>query len=219
MKVEEKYVDFQVLDLTAPLDDEDTFYDALDKVTGLCEDGSEVFVEFADVVCIRIIPEISDTPRKGCKLDIPTTFYPDRYTEAWTEPVHVIKKQIQEKRYLIDDIEVKEDKLKKFMSSKIGSIRNPPVYEPKFLLEYTLEYLSAAELPATSSTDDVPEDISAEPQDNSTPESQQDTAMESQNNLAMELQSEASEISHMLKHILSQLEEKLNGMIQLHEQI
>lgn len=215
MEVEEKYEKFQVLDLFVPSDDDYTFYDALDKVIWLSSDeGSEVFVDFADIVCIKI--QSGDTPRRGCRLDIPAIFYPDRYTEAWTESVHVIKKQIEEKRCLIDDIEIKEDKLKRFRSSKIGSVRNPPVYEPKLLLEQILEHMSTPQPAITPITYNEPESTSGESLEDAAVELQQDIAMGSQKILTVEVQSEDSEIIHMLKDILSQLEKKMSGMIFRH---
>lgn len=211
VEVEEKYVDFQNLQLPAPPDDDFTFYDALDKIIWFGDDESEVFVEFADIVCVSITPEDSDTPRRGCKLEVPKIFYPNRYTEAWTEPVQAIKKQIEEKRCLIYDIGFKEERLKSFKFSKAGSVRNPPTYEPKLLLESILEHIST-QPPIVSITDGVPENISPESQ-NGVIESQRDIAMDSQNDTTIESQDEAPDISHMLENILSQLEKKLNGMI------
>lgn len=204
-------MDFQILQLSIPPDDDYTFYDALDKIIWF-GDELEVFVEFADVVCISITPEDSDTLRSGCKLAIPKIFYPNRYTEAWTEPVQAIKKQIEEKRCLIYDIGFKEEGLKSFKSSKIGSVRNPSTHEPKLLLESILQHLSIPQPPITSSTGDVPELISPESQKDDVMESQQDITMVSQRKTIIESQSETPDISHVLENILSQLEKKLNGM-------
>lgn len=209
MEVEEKYVDFQNLQLLAPPDDDYTFYDALDKIIWFGDDESEVFVEFADIVCISISPEDSDTPRRGCKLEVPKIFYPNRYTEAWTEPVQAIKKQIEEKRCLIYDIGFKEERLKSFKSSKASSV---PTYEPKLLLESILEHLST-QPPIAPIIDGVPENISPESQKDGVMESQCDIAMESQNDTTIGSQGETLDISRILENILSQLEKKLNGTI------
>lgn len=210
--LEVKYVDFQNLQLSVPPDDDYTFYDALDKIIWFGDDGSDVFVEFADIVCISITSEDSDTPRRGCKLEVPKIFYPNRYTEAWTEPVQAIKKQIEEKRCLIYDIGFKEERLKSFKSSKVGSVRNPPTHEPKVLLESILEHLSTPQPPIVSSID-APEFFSPESQKDGVMGSQSDAAMESQKDTIVEPQGETLDISHMLENILSQLEKKLNGMI------
>lgn len=212
MEVEEKYVDFQNLQLSIPPDDDYTFYDALDKIIWFGDDESEVFVEFADIVCISIALENSDTPGRGCKLDIPKIFYPNRYTEAWTEPVRAIKKQIEEKRCLIYDIGFKEEKLKSFKSSKVGSVRNPSAHEPKLLLESILQHFSAPQ-PPIASNGGVLDVVYPESQKDDVMESQQDIAIMPQKETIIESQSETPDISHMLENILSQLEKKLNGMI------
>lgn len=204
-------MDFQNLQLSIPPDDDYTFYDALDKIIWFGDDESEVFVEFADIVCISITLEDNDTPGKGCKLDIPKIFYPNRYTEAWTEPVQAIKKQIEEKRCLIYDIGFKEERLKSFKSSKVGSVRNPSAHEPKLLLESILQHFSALQPPIASSGG-VLDVIYSESQKDDVMESQQDIAIIPQKKTIIESQSETPDISHMLENILSQLEKKLNGM-------
>lgn len=218
VEVEEQHQSFQVLDIIAPPEDDATFYDALDKVIWACDNSSEVFVDFADVFCISIKPDDSDIPRRGCRLDVPSVFYPDRYTEAWTEPVRAIRKQLEKKRCVIDDIEIKEEKLKKFRSSKATG-RNAPVYEPKILLESVIKHLSTGL--GTLDTGGRSEDTSTESQEDDSMESQQyavmesqrDITMGSQNDIAMESQSDSRDIIYMLKSIHSQLEEKLAGMI------
>lgn len=186
-----------------------TLYDAVDRVVWTLDDN-EVFVEFSDVLCISIKPDINDTPRTGCRLDIPMTFYPDRYTEDWIEPVREIRKQIEEKRALVVDIEIKEEKLRNFRSKKIGG-RNP-TYDPKALLESVIEHLSTPQPPTPSPADDGHEDVPTESQKDKT-ELQQDADIQSQMGDSVYSQDRDQDTVHMLKSILSQLEKKLDGMI------
>ncbi|RPB07605.1 hypothetical protein P167DRAFT_609376 [Morchella conica CCBAS932] len=185
-----------------------TLYDAIDRVVWILDDN-DVFVEFSDVLCISIKPDINDIPRIGCRLDIPMTFYPDRYTEDWIEPVREIRKQIEEKRALIVDIEIKEEKLRNFRSKKIGG-RNP-TYDPKILLESVIEHLSTPQPPTPSPADDGHEDVPTESQKDK-PELQQDADIQSQMGDSLYSQDRDQDTVHMLKSILSQLEKKLDDL-------
>jgi hypothetical protein len=98
--------DFQVLELCVNPGDV-TLYCTLDNVIW-ADDAFPAFLEFSDVLCIQLRTE---TDNQGTTIEIPATFYPDRYTEPWLHRVEDLKARITNKHKNIAQLLAKEARL------------------------------------------------------------------------------------------------------------
>ncbi|KAL7273778.1 hypothetical protein RUND412_003355 [Rhizina undulata] len=127
---------FYVLDLQIPAEPESTIYDAFDRVIWPGDGQGEVYVKFADVLCLQF--KTNWDPRKGSGVNIPTELYPDRYTRTYADIAREVQQKIQKKLAEIDDLEQKEERLLKFRPRGYG--RGTETYDPKALMEISFKH-------------------------------------------------------------------------------
>ncbi|PWW78139.1 hypothetical protein C7212DRAFT_183374 [Tuber magnatum] len=135
---------FQIMDLVGPTVGEATLYDMLDSVVFPADDETDVFVKFAPVICAQIRPPDGGM-FNGCPIAIPAVLYPDRYTQAWAEPMREVRRKIEEQRNIIAEIELQEDKLKRVQVSEGTYHELQSVPQPRELLSILVEHYAAEE--------------------------------------------------------------------------
>ncbi|KAG0126518.1 hypothetical protein HOY82DRAFT_581005 [Tuber indicum] len=130
---------FQIMELVAPTIGETTLYDMLDSIVFPPDDETDVFVKFAPVICAQIKPSDNGI-FNSCPIAIPTVLYPDRYTQAWTEPMWEVRRKIEEQRNIIGEIELQEDKLKRVQVNEGTYHELQTVPQPRELLSILVEH-------------------------------------------------------------------------------
>jgi hypothetical protein len=125
----------------------------------------------------------------GCPTGIPTVLYPDKYTNAWTEPMREVRGKIEEQTNLLAEIDLKEDQLRRFTRDSSAQQAVQDVFEPQALLQTLVQHFSAEQEAKGLAEDGGSEDVTMESQTEGSPD-----------------------FLLLLKDVLSQLEEKLHGM-------
>ncbi|RPB05684.1 hypothetical protein L873DRAFT_1661526 [Choiromyces venosus 120613-1] len=135
---------FQIMDLVGPVVGETTLYDMLDSLVFPPDDETDVFVKFAPVICAQIRPS-DNRIFNGCPITIPAVLYPDRYTQAWAEPMREVRWKIEEQRNIISEIELQEDKLKRVQVNEGNYHELQGISQPRELLSILAQHYAAEE--------------------------------------------------------------------------
>ncbi|KAI5790188.1 hypothetical protein EDC01DRAFT_657928 [Geopyxis carbonaria] len=172
---------FYVLETSATLDDQN-LYSAIDGVVW-ADENSDVVIEFSDVVCIQVKPE-QDVNSIG--IEVPFDLYLDRYTKPWLEKSKELRAEIRAQRSHIIELEARVQRLTNFRPRNIWE-DNATTYDPKTLLQITIEHFST---PLTRSSEN-PDDV------------------------IMDSQPEKLDPTPVLKELLDKLESKLSNLLSL----
>ena len=139
---EDKFVTFECLELELKPGMSDnglTLYDAIDELIWEGNDGMEVFLkDIGNVVTIRVSTWSTSANRIG--IDIPATWYPDRYLESSTQQAKEYREQKGDFIKQRDELEAKREKLLSFKSIDASSLLASTITH----LEQTSAYQSSA---------------------------------------------------------------------------